>query len=175
MGKRGRHRTGRFSRSERGGGAQFADGRALRGMGGQPRQRVEECFSLEPMCAAHARCTVRSHGQPWQTAMSVAQDVSCAVTGFGGIEQQILRLRNSNRENPETLEYLRWRYERAPRLPRRASIGCCGPAVKLSAWRRRSSGPITFMARRLPVAVIGDISVDARYRGRGLGRRCCGS
>ena len=56
--------------------------------------------------------------------MSVAQEVSCSVTAFGGSEPRILRLRNANRERTETLEYLRWRYERAPGCPNPASIGC---------------------------------------------------
>lgn len=102
--------------------------------------------------------------------MSVAEEVSCTVTTFGESEPQILQLRNANRERPETLDYLRWRYERAR--------GCPDPCIY---WLLSSAGEHIGMAsaifrpyyvdgRREPLAVIGDISLDARWRGRGLGR-----
>ena len=73
-------------------------------------------------------------------------EVSCEVTGFAGFEQQILRLRNSNRDNPETLEYLRWRYESAPQDPPPCIFWLAGRTGSHWAWRRQSSGPITSMA-----------------------------
>ncbi len=96
--------------------------------------------------------------------------VACEVTGFLGHEEQILALRNSNRENPETLAYLRWRYECPPGTPE--------PCV---FWLRSGTGEVLGMAaavfrpylidgRSAHVAVIGDISVDADHRGRGLGQ-----
>jgi GNAT superfamily N-acetyltransferase len=97
------------------------------------------------------------------------QEVSCTVTAFGGSEARILSLRNANRERPETLEYLRWRYERVPGCPEScvywllSGAECIGMA---SAIFR----PYYLDGRREPVAVIGDISLDARWRGRGLGR-----
>ncbi len=96
-------------------------------------------------------------------------EVSCTVTAFAGSESQILRLRNANRERPETLEYLRWRYESLPDCPKScvfwlwSGAECIGMA---SAIFR----PYYLDGRREPVAVIGDISLDARWRGRGLGR-----
>lgn len=96
--------------------------------------------------------------------------VSCEVTGFAGFEQQILRLRNSNRENPETLEYLRWRYESAPEDPPPCIFWLRGPDGQLLGMAAAIFRPYHLHGARLPVAVIGDISVDARYRGRGLGQ-----
>ncbi len=96
--------------------------------------------------------------------------VSCVLTGFSGSEERILRLRNSNRENPETLEYLRWRYESFPGVP--------DPRV---FWLKSADGEWLGMAtaifrpylvdgKRAHIAVIGDISVDARHRRLGLGQ-----
>jgi len=93
------------------------------------------------------------------------------VSGFAGAEPEILRLRNTNRDSPETLEYLRWRYHTAP--------GCPPPVV---CWLHAPGGERIGMAaaifrayrfgdERVPTAVIGDISLDARWRGRGLGER----
>ena len=42
---------------------------------------------------------------------------SCTVTGSDGQEQEILRLRNANRDSPETLEYIDWRYQSSPDAP----------------------------------------------------------
>ncbi len=96
--------------------------------------------------------------------------VSCAVTGFAGMEREILRLRNTNRDNPETAAYLSWRYESAPGAP-----------APLVYWLLASDGERIGMAAAIfrsywvrgaltTVAVIGDISLDARWRGRGLGQ-----
>jgi len=94
---------------------------------------------------------------------------ACEVTPFDGCAGEILRLRNANRENPETLAYLSWRYALAP--------GCPAPCVY---WLRGASGerigmasvifrPYLLDGKRVPVGVIGDISLEARWRGRGLG------
>jgi GNAT superfamily N-acetyltransferase len=102
--------------------------------------------------------------------MNVPPEVVCVMTGFSGYEEQILTLRNSNRENAETLEYLRWRYECAPQTP--------DPCV---FWLKAADGRVLGMAsavfrpywidgRSAHVAVIGDISLDARYRRMGLGQ-----
>lgn len=96
--------------------------------------------------------------------------VSCEVTGFAGFEQQILRLRNSNRDNPETLEYLRWRYESAPQDPPPCIFWLRGPDGQPLGMAAAIFRPYDLDGVRTPVAVIGDISVDARYRGRGLGQ-----
>ncbi len=97
--------------------------------------------------------------------------ISCAVSGYAGMEQEILRLRNTNRDNPETAAYLSWRYQCAPGAP-----------APLVYWLLAGDGERIGMAAAIfraywiegvltQVAVIGDISVDARWRGRGLGQR----
>lgn len=102
--------------------------------------------------------------------MNAPPIVSCEVTGFCGHEEAILSLRNSNRDSPETPEYLRWRYESAAGAP--------APCV---FWLKSADGEVLGMAAAIfrpylidgrpgYVAVIGDISVDARYRRLGLGQ-----
>jgi len=94
----------------------------------------------------------------------------CKVTGFEGFQEEILRLRNANRERTETLDYLNWRYRSAPDAP--------GPRV---FWLFEAAGERVGMAsaifrpyridnERVFAAVIGDISLDAGLRGRGLGQ-----
>jgi GNAT superfamily N-acetyltransferase len=103
--------------------------------------------------------------------VSTPVETSCVVTGFPGHEDEILRLRNSNREHPETLDYLRWRYEQAAGAP--------APCVY---WLKAADGQVIGMAaavfrpylidgRAAHVAVIGDISLDDRYRRMGLGQQ----
>ena len=98
-------------------------------------------------------------------------EFSCRVTGFAGLESEILRLRNANRERLETLEYLEWRYASTADAPQ-----------PLVFWLMRTGGERIGMAsvifrpylidqQRIMTAVVGDISLDVRWRGRGLGRR----
>jgi len=98
-------------------------------------------------------------------------EVSCAVSGFAGMEQEILRLRNTNRDNSETAAYLKWRYQSVPGAP--------PPCVY---WLLTAEGERIGMAAAIfrpywvggvltQVAVIGDISLDVRRRGRGLGQQ----
>jgi GNAT superfamily N-acetyltransferase len=97
-------------------------------------------------------------------------DFSCEVTGFRGYEQEILRLRNANRDQPETLEYLDWRYRGSPESPE--------PRVFwLLTLDRQRVGMASVVFRpywinnaRVQTAVVGDISLDAGWRGRGLGQ-----
>ena len=49
--------------------------------------------------------------------VSELSEFSCAVTGFAGMESEILRLRNTNRESSETLAYLTWRYRASANAP----------------------------------------------------------
>ena len=103
--------------------------------------------------------------------MSKHDKFSCTATGFEGFEQEIPRLRNANRDHPETIEYLNWRYQSSPNAPRPrvfwlssadgARIGM-GSAVFRPYWIKGA---------RVHTAVLGDISLDARWRGRGLGER----
>jgi GNAT superfamily N-acetyltransferase len=88
-----------------------------------------------------------------------------------GYEEQILRLRNMNRETAQTREYLDWRYQQLPDNP--------PPRV---AWLVSGAGEAVGMAAAIfrifwikdaleSVAVIGDISLDACLRGQGLGQK----
>jgi GNAT superfamily N-acetyltransferase len=97
--------------------------------------------------------------------------ISCAVTGFAGMEQEILRLRNTNRENSETAAYLSWRYQSTPGAPPPCVywlLTADGERIGMAAAIFR---PYWVQGALAQVAVIGDISVDARWRGRGLGQQ----
>jgi GNAT superfamily N-acetyltransferase len=97
--------------------------------------------------------------------------ISCAVSGFAGMEQEILRLRNTNRDNSETAAYLSWRYQSAPgALPPRVYwlLTAQGERIGMAAAIFR---PYWVQGTLAQVAVIGDISLDARWRGRGLGQQ----
>ena len=104
-------------------------------------------------------------------ALTADREYSCIVTEYVGNEQEVLRLRNASRDNPETREYVDWRYQTPPGSP--------GPKV---FWLVSASGERVGMAslifRRywcngspVHVAVLGDISVAQSLRGRGLGQR----
>jgi len=93
------------------------------------------------------------------------------MTEYAGFEDEILRLRNANRDAQATREYLDWRYARLSGTP--------APRV---FWIRSADNSAVGMAsvifRRYWVneeprdmAVLGDISVDARLRNQGLGRQ----
>lgn len=96
---------------------------------------------------------------------------SCVETPYQGFEDELLRLRNSNREQSATREYLDWRYEQeegapAPRIfwllaPTGERIGVATAIFR--AYRRDDV--------RTYVAVVGDISLDPAWRARGLGRQ----
>ena len=95
---------------------------------------------------------------------------SCAVSGFAGMEQEILRLRNTNRDNSETAAYLSWRYQSVPGAPTPCVywlLTAQGERIGMAAAIFR---PYWVQGVRTQVAVIGDISLDARWRGRGLGQ-----
>jgi GNAT superfamily N-acetyltransferase len=93
------------------------------------------------------------------------------VTGYAGHEEEILVLRNANRSNEQkSRAYLDWRY--------RLSDGAPQPCV---FWVHTPDGvPIGMAAlifrrywidaRPGFVAVLGDISLDASLRGKGVGR-----
>lgn len=92
------------------------------------------------------------------------------LTSYTGHEDQILRLRNANRGTVQSREYLDWRYHSLPGLP--------APRI---AWLLSGSGEAVGMAAAIfrsfwidgvvsNVAVVGDISLDQRLRGQGLGQ-----
>lgn len=95
---------------------------------------------------------------------------SCEVTGFRSYEQVILGLRNTNREKAETVEYLQWRYKGSPESPEPRVFWLLAPN-----GQRIGMASVVFrlyLINGLPVqtAVIGDISLNIAWRGRGLGQ-----
>jgi GNAT superfamily N-acetyltransferase len=97
--------------------------------------------------------------------------ISCAVTGFAGMEPEILRLRNTNRDTSETAAYLSWRYQSAADAPPPCVYWLLtdeGERIGMAAAIFR---PYWVQGRLTQVAVIGDISLDTRWRGRGLGQK----
>lgn len=98
------------------------------------------------------------------------EDYRFSVTGYRGFESEILRLRNANRSLPQSAGYLDWRYAGTNGGPQPRLFW-----VKDGAGRSRGMAALIF--RRFwvdstprHVAVLGDISLDAALRGRGLGR-----
>jgi hypothetical protein len=92
------------------------------------------------------------------------------VTGYSGHEDEILQVLNANRPVAMTRRWLDWRYSHQPDVP--------APRV---FWIRYGDQPAAGMAsvifRRYWVnghprdlAVLGDISLSKKLRGRGLGR-----
>jgi GNAT superfamily N-acetyltransferase len=95
---------------------------------------------------------------------------SCAVTGFAGLEPEILRLRNTNRTIPETLAYLTWRYRASADAPPPCVYWLLDPNGQRVGMASAIFRPYRVNGTRVQTAVIGDISVDARLRGHGLGQ-----
>jgi len=92
------------------------------------------------------------------------------VSGFAGMEHEILRLRNTNRDNSETAAYLSWRYQSVAGAPAPCVywlLTAQGERIGMAAAIFR---PYWVQGTLTQVAVIGDISLDARWRGRGLGQ-----
>jgi len=94
----------------------------------------------------------------------------CRVTTYEGFERDVLTLRNTNREVAQSTDYLAWRY---------AGAGCADtPQIY---WLDSARGVPVGMASLVPrsywidgnsvsVGVLGDISLDATQRGKGLGK-----
>lgn len=92
------------------------------------------------------------------------------VTGYRGHEQDILALRNANRESAQFTEYLDWRY--------------LGPAQRTGSevlWLDTAQGMAAGMAALIQraywidgapaqIGVLGDISLNEMFRGKGLGK-----
>lgn len=95
---------------------------------------------------------------------------ACTVTGFEGFEQEILRLRNANRDHPETLEYLRWRYQSARDAPAPQIFWLSSPEGERIGMGSAVFRPYWIEGVCEQIAVLGDISLDERWRGRGLGK-----
>jgi len=91
------------------------------------------------------------------------------ISSFAGFERRVLELRNTNRDNPESLPYLEWRYTQTSEAPPPRIFWLLSPGgdrigMAAAIFRRYAiDGKLGI------VAVIGDISVDAAWRGRALG------
>lgn len=99
------------------------------------------------------------------------EGTSCMVSAFAGMEQEILRLRNTNRDNSETTAYLNWRYQSTTGAPSPCVywlLSATGERIGMAAAIFR---PYWVQGTLTQVAVIGDISLDSRWRGRGLGEQ----
>lgn len=97
-------------------------------------------------------------------------DIHCEVSGFLGFEDEMLRLRNTNRENSETLSYLTWRYERSPDAPEPRLFWLLSPAGQRIGMAAAIFRCYWVAGEPMQVAVIGDVSLDHNWRGRGLGQ-----
>ena len=102
--------------------------------------------------------------------MSDRLGFSCTVTPFEGAQQEILRLRNANRERAETLEYLNWRYRSATDAPEPLVFWLLRPDGQRVGMAAAIFRPYLVNSHRVFAAVVGDISLDAQWRGRGLGQ-----
>lgn len=100
----------------------------------------------------------------------ISDTVSFAVTPYKGFEDEVLRLRNLNRPFPQTREYLDWRY-----------TGDRTDHPSLIFWAQLTEGNRVGMAgiafrkywidgNPRSIAVLGDISLDERFRGTGVAR-----
>lgn len=110
-------------------------------------------------------------GSESNAACLADEEISFSVTGYEGFEEEILRLRNSNRPVRQSRKYLDWRY------------GCGADAIESKVfWVTAASGERIGMASLICrsywvdgeaslFAVLGDISLDVSARGKGLGMR----
>jgi GNAT superfamily N-acetyltransferase len=92
------------------------------------------------------------------------------VTGYEGLQHEIVLLRNANRDRPETLDYLKWRYRSVPDAPEPRVFWLLHPSGERVGMASAIFRPYRINTERVLTAVIGDISLDARWRGRGLGQ-----
>lgn len=95
---------------------------------------------------------------------------ACEVTGFDGFAEEILRLRNANRDRPETLEYLDWRYQRSADSPEPRVFWLLAPDRQRIGMASVVFRPYWIEGARVQAGVVGDISLDTPWRGRGLGQ-----
>jgi GNAT superfamily N-acetyltransferase len=100
----------------------------------------------------------------------VDHGLQCRVSAYEGFEREVMALRNSNREVAQSSDYLSWRY---------AAQSCA--AAPQVYWLDQAGGVSVGMASLVPrrywidgcaqaVGVLGDISLDATQRGKGLGK-----
>jgi GNAT superfamily N-acetyltransferase len=103
--------------------------------------------------------------------MDESDGFSCTVTGYQGFERDILRLRNANRDHAETLEYLDWRYQSSPDAPHPRVFWLASPDGERIGMGSAVFRPYWIGGARVQIAVLGDISLDTKWRGRGFGLR----
>lgn len=100
----------------------------------------------------------------------MAEPFSFSVTGYHGHADEILAVRNRNRPTPQTRAHLDWRY-----------VGEPAPEPPQVFWLRAQTGEPAAMAalifrlyfvdgRETFLPVLGDISVEQKYRGQGLAK-----
>ncbi len=93
------------------------------------------------------------------------------VTGYSGHEEMVIAVSGAARENPQTRGHADWRYERLPGAPEPRIFWLCprdAPPVGMVGLCYRPywvDGTLKF------VAVLGDISLEAVFRGQGLGKK----
>jgi hypothetical protein len=100
----------------------------------------------------------------------ISDTVSFAVTQYKGFEEEVQRLRNLNRPFPQTRGYLDWRYT-GDRTDHPALIFW----AQLTDGKRVGMAGIAFRKYWIDgnpqsIAVLGDISLDAGFRGTGVAR-----
>jgi GNAT superfamily N-acetyltransferase len=100
----------------------------------------------------------------------MAEPFSFSVTDYRGHEDEILAVRNRNRPTPQTRAHLDWRY-----------VGEPAPQPPQVFWLRDQTGEPAAMAalifrsyfvdgRETFLPVLGDISVEQKFRGQGLAK-----
>jgi GNAT superfamily N-acetyltransferase len=92
-----------------------------------------------------------------------------SVTSSHGFEQEILRLRNANRDTPETPRYIDWRYEHSLDAPQPRVFWLQAPGGERIGMAAVVFRPYWINGARIQTAVVGDISLDVHWRGQGLG------
>jgi GNAT superfamily N-acetyltransferase len=102
--------------------------------------------------------------------MQSTGDFSCTVTGYAGFEDEIRRLRNANRDDQKTPAYVTWRYQCAADAPEPKIFWLLSPIGQRIGMAAVVFRPYWVNQIRMHVGVVGDISLDARWRGRGLGQ-----
>jgi GNAT superfamily N-acetyltransferase len=95
---------------------------------------------------------------------------SVAVTSSQGFEREILRLRNANRDRAETSQYVNWRYQHLAGAPPPQVFWLLAPQGERIGMASVVFRPYWLNGARVQTAVVGDISLDVRWRGQGLGR-----
>jgi hypothetical protein len=101
----------------------------------------------------------------------MADEFSFSITAYEGFEEEALRLLNENRYEHHTRQHLDWRY-----------LGQKSEKAAAIYWIQSSNGDRVGMAglifrpywvggRLLNFAVLGDISLNAEFRGRGLAQK----